>query len=113
MEGADDGLAFSSGRAAGFASFAGFVRSGDRIVSAGAIFGSTHQLFTELFPRWGITTSYVNAVDNAAWEKAIQPNTKIVFLESPSNPGLELADLEFLGNLKKRYPEIIFIIDNC
>ncbi len=113
MEGAEDGLAFSSGMAAVFASFAGFVRSGDHIVSAGAIFGSTHQLFTELFPRWGITTSYVNAVDNDAWEKAIQPNTKIVFLESPSNPGLELADLEFLGSLKKRYPQIIFIIDNC
>src|SRR5690606_2695142 len=113
MEGAEDGLAFSSGMAAVFASFAGFVRSGDHIVSAGAIFGSTHQLFTELFPRWGITTSYVNAVDNEAWEKAIQPNTKIIFLESPSNPGLELADLEFLGSLKKRYPEIIFIIDNC
>ncbi|NGM66639.1 trans-sulfuration enzyme family protein [Sphingobacterium sp. SGR-19] len=113
MEGAEDGLAFSSGMAAVFASFAGFVQSGDHIVSAGAIFGSTHQLFTELFPRWGITTSYVNAVDNEAWEKAIQPNTKIVFLESPSNPGLELADLEFLGSLKKRYPQIIFIIDNC
>lgn len=113
MEGAEDGLAFSSGMAAVFASFAGFVRSDDHIVSAGAIFGSTHQLFTELFPRWGITTSYVNAVDNEAWEKAIQPNTKIIFLESPSNPGLELADLEFLGSLKKRYPEIIFIIDNC
>ncbi len=113
MEGAEDGLAFSSGMAAVFASFAGFVRSGDHIVSAGAIFGSTHQLFTELFPRWGITTSYVNAVDNEAWEKAIQPNTKIVFLESPSNPGLELADLEFLGSLKKRYPQIIFVIDNC
>lgn len=113
MEGAEDGLAFSSGMAAVFASFAGFVRSGDHIVSAGAIFGSTHQLFTELFPRWGITTSYVNAVDNEAWEKAIQPNTKIIFLESPSNPGLELADLELLGSLKKRYPEIIFIIDNC
>jgi len=113
MEGAEDGLAFSSGMAAVFASFAGFVRSGDHIVSAGAIFGSTHQLFTELFPRWGITTSYVNAVDNEAWEKAIQPNTKILFLESPSNPGLELADLEFLGRLKKKYPQIIFIIDNC
>ena len=60
-----------------------------------------------------MTTTYVNAVDNEAWEKAIQPNTKIIFLESPSNPGLELADLEFLGSLKKKYPQIIFIIDNC
>ena len=113
MEGADAGLAFASGMAAVFASFAGFVKNGDHIVSAGAIFGSTHQLFTELLPRWGVSTTYVDAVDNEAWEKAIQPNTKILFLESPSNPGLELADLEFLGNLKKKYPEIIFIIDNC
>src|SRR5690606_29194809 len=113
MEGAEDGLAFSSGMAAVFASFAGFVRSGDHIVSAGAIFGSTHQLFTELFPRWGLTTSYVNAVDNEAWERAIQRSTMSVVLESRSNPGLELADLEFLGNLKKRYPEIIVISDSC
>ncbi len=113
MEGAEAGLAFSSGMASVFASFAGFVSSGDHIVSSRAIFGSTHQLFTQLFPRWGVTTSYVEAVDNDAWEKAIQPNTKILFLESPSNPGLELADLSFLGELKKRHPHIIFIIDNC
>lgn len=113
MEGAEAGLAFSSGMASVFASFAGFVSSGDHIVSSRAIFGSTHQLFTQLFPRWGVTTSYVEAVDNDAWEKSIQPNTKILFLESPSNPGLELADLSFLGELKKRHPHIIFIIDNC
>lgn len=113
MEGADAGLAFSSGMAAVFASFAGFIQNGDHIVSAGAIFGSTHQLFTQLFPRWGVSTTYVEATDNAAWEKAIQSNTKIIFLESPSNPGLELADLAFLGSLKEKYPHIIFIIDNC
>ncbi|QBQ42802.1 aminotransferase class I/II-fold pyridoxal phosphate-dependent enzyme [Sphingobacterium psychroaquaticum] len=113
LEEAEAGLAFASGMAAIFASFAGFVRSGDHIVSAKAIFGSTHQLFTQLLPRWGVTTTYVDAVDNQAWEKAIQPNTKILFLESPSNPGLELADLSFLGELKKKYPQIIFIIDNC
>src|SRR5690606_21962076 len=113
MEGAEAGLAFSSGMASVFASFAGFVSSGDHIVSSRAIFGSTHQLFTQLFPRCGVTTSYVEAVDNDAWEKSIQPNTKILFLESPSNPGLELADLSFLGELKKRHPHIIFIIDNC
>lgn len=113
MEGAEDGLAFSSGMAAVFASFAGFIRSGDHIVSAGAIFGSTHQLFTQLLPRWGVTTTYVDATDNEAWENAIQPNTKIIFLESPSNPGLALADLPFLGGLKQKYPQIIFVIDNC
>ncbi|WDF69021.1 aminotransferase class I/II-fold pyridoxal phosphate-dependent enzyme [Sphingobacterium oryzagri] len=113
LEEAEAGLAFASGMAAVFASFAGLIRSGDHIVSSRAIFGSTHQLFTQLFPRWGVTHTYVDAIDHAAWEKAIQPNTKIVFLESPSNPGLELADLEFLGQLKAKYPQIIFAIDNC
>ncbi|WP_437919131.1 trans-sulfuration enzyme family protein [Sphingobacterium sp. LRF_L2] len=113
LEEAEAGLAFSSGMAAVFASFAGLLRNGDHIVSSRAIFGSTHQLFTQLFPRWGVTHTYVDAVDTAAWEKAIQPNTKVVFLESPSNPGLELADLEFLGSLKQKYPDVIFAIDNC
>lgn len=113
LEEAEAGLAFASGMAAVFASFAGFIANGDHIVSSRAIFGSTHQLFTQLFPKWGVTHTYVDAVDNEAWEKAIQPNTKIVFLESPSNPGLELADLAFLGSLKAKHPHIIFAIDNC
>lgn len=113
MEGAEAGLSFSSGMAAVFASFAAFVEQGDHIVSARAIFGSTHQLFTQLFPRWGVSHTYVNSADIEEWENAIQPNTKILFLESPSNPGLELYDLEKLGALKQKYPHIIFSIDNC
>lgn len=113
MEGAEAGLAFASGMAAVFASLAGFIRQGDHIVSSRAIFGSTHQLLTQLFTRWGVTHTYVDLTDNDAWENAIQPNTKILFLESPSNPGLELADLDFLGNLKRKHPEVIFVIDNC
>lgn len=113
MEGAEAGLAFSSGMAAVFASFAAYVEQGDHIVSGRAIFGSTHQLFTQLFPRWGVTHTYVNTANIKDWESAIQPNTKIVFLESPSNPGLELYDLEKLGQLKTKYPHIIFSIDNC
>lgn len=113
LEGAEAGLAFSSGMAAVFASFAAFIESGDHIVSSRAIFGSTHQLLTQLFPKWGVTHTYVNSADIDEWEKAIQPNTKIVFLESPSNPGLELYDLEKLGTLKNKYPHIIFSIDNC
>ncbi|PVH26148.1 trans-sulfuration enzyme family protein [Sphingobacterium corticibacter] len=113
MEGAEAGLSFSSGMAAVFASFAAFIHSGDHIVSSRAIFGSTHQLFTQLFPRWGVTTTYVDGVDKAQWENAIQENTKIIFLESPSNPGLELVDLEWLGSFKEKYPHILLIIDNC
>lgn len=113
LENAEAGLAFSSGMAAVFASFAAFLESGDHIVSSRAIFGSTHQLFTQLLPRWGITTSYVDAANPEEWEKAIQPNTKIIFLESPSNPGLELVDLAWLGKFKEKYPHIILSIDNC
>ncbi|MGN0019496.1 aminotransferase class I/II-fold pyridoxal phosphate-dependent enzyme [Sphingobacterium sp.] len=113
LENAEAGLAFASGMGAVFATFAGFIESGDHIVSSRAIFGSTHQLFTQLFPRWGVTTTYVDAINQDEWEKAIQPNTKFIFLESPSNPGLELVDLEWLGGLKKKYPHIIFAIDNC
>ncbi len=113
MEQAEAGLAFASGMAAVFASFAALIESGDHIVSSRAIFGSTHQLFTQLFPKWGVTTTYVDAANPEEWERAIQPNTKIIFLESPSNPGLELVDLEWLGKFKEKYPNIILSIDNC
>ncbi|MGN5956127.1 trans-sulfuration enzyme family protein [Sphingobacterium lactis] len=113
LEGAEAGLAFASGMGAVFATFAGFIEQGDHIVSSRAIFGSTHQLFTQLFPRWGVTTTYVDAINPEEWEQAIQPNTKFIYLESPSNPGLELVDLEWLGSLKQKYPNIIFAIDNC
>ena len=113
MEGAEAGLAFSSGMAAVFASFAALLKSGDHIVACRAVFGSTHQLFTKLFPRWGITTTYVDAARPEAWEKAIQPNTRMIFLETPSNPGLELVDLEWLGKFKEKYPDIILNVDNC
>lgn len=113
LEGAEAGLAFSSGMAAVFASFAALLKNGDHIVACRSVFGSTHQLFTTLFPRWGITTSYVDAKNPADWEKAIQPNTKMFFLETPSNPGLELVDLEWLGTFKKKYPNIILNVDNC
>ncbi len=113
LEKAEAGLAFASGMAAVFASFASYIKSGDHIVSSRAIFGSTHQLITQLFPRWGVTYTYVETPNIEDWEKAIQPNTKIVFLESPSNPGLELFDLEALAKLKEKHPHVIFAIDNC
>ena len=100
MEGAEAGLAFSSGMAAVFASIAGLLRSGDHIVAFRSVFGSTHQLFTQLLPRWGITTTYVDVSKPEGFEKAIRPETKMVFLETPSNPGLELVDLEWIGELK-------------
>ncbi|MFC5283679.1 trans-sulfuration enzyme family protein [Pedobacter alpinus] len=113
LEGAEAGLAFSSGMAAVFASFAGLLKSGDHVVSFRSIFGSTHQLLTTLFPRWGITSTYVDAANPDAIEAAILPNTKMIFLETPSNPGLELVDLEWLCKIKEKYPQIIINVDNC
>lgn len=113
LEGAEAGLAFASGMAGVFASFAGLLKSGDHIVAFRSIFGSTHQLLTTLFPRWGITSTYVDAAKPEDLEKAIQPNTKMIFLETPSNPGLELVDLEWLCKIKEKHPQIIINVDNC
>ncbi len=96
-----------------FASFAGLLKSGDHIVAFRSIFGSTHQLLTTLFPRWGITSTYVDVANPEALEVAILPNTKMIFLETPSNPGLELVDLEWLCKIKEKYPNIIINVDNC
>lgn len=112
FEGAEDGLAFSSGMAAVFASIAGLLRSGDHIVAFRSVFGSTHQLFTSLLPRWGITSTYVDASKPEDFESALRPETKMVFLETPSNPGLELVDLEWLGKLKQKH-NFILNVDNC
>lgn len=113
LEGAAAGLAFSSGMAAVFASFAALLQNGDHIVSSRSLFGSTHQILTRILPKWGISTTYVNASEPENWEKAIQENTKMIFLETPSNPGLELIDLEWVGTFKKKYPHIILSVDNC
>ncbi len=113
LEGAEEGIAFASGMAAVFGSMAAFLRSGDHVVASRALFGSTHQLFTKLFPRWGITATYVDADATAeVWAAAVQPSTKIVFVETPSNPGLSLIDLDMLGTLCADR-ELMLIVDNC
>jgi O-succinylhomoserine sulfhydrylase len=113
LEGADDGVAFASGMAAVFGSMAALVRSGDHVVASRALFGSTHQLFTKLFPRWGVTATYVDAdASPHVWAAAIQPSTKIVFVETPSNPGLALIDLAMLGKLCAERT-LTLIVDNC
>jgi O-succinylhomoserine sulfhydrylase len=113
MEGAEDGLAFATGMAAVYASFAAILRQGDHVVAFRSLFGSSHQILTNLLPRWGITSTYVDASNPEAIHEAIRPETKMIFLETPSNPGLELVDLEWLGSLKKQYPNIILNVDNC
>jgi len=112
LENAEDGLAFSTGMAAIFASMAGLLKAGDHIVASNALFGSCIQILTKITSKWGIECTFVPGADIAAWEKAIQPNTKFFFCESPSNPGLELIDLPALAELKKGR-DIVLAVDNC
>lgn len=112
MEGAESGYAFASGMAAIFSTFGALLSSGDHILSARSVFGSTHALFTKFFPKWNIETSYFNINEAEDIESLIQPNTKILYAETPTNPGLEVIDLEFLGAICKKH-DILLVIDNC
>ena len=94
LENAENGWATASGMAGVFTTFATLLQQGDHIVSSRSVFGSTHRLFTEIFPKWGITTTYVPFDDITAWEKAITKQTKILYLETPTNPGLDIIDLK-------------------
>jgi O-succinylhomoserine sulfhydrylase len=113
LENAEDGIATGTGMAAVFASMAGLLKSGDHLVACRALFGSAHQIITQILSKWGITHTYVDATaTEAEWEAAIQPNTRMVYLETPSNPGLELVDLAILGRLKEKHG-FILNVDNC
>jgi O-succinylhomoserine sulfhydrylase len=112
LEGTEAGISTASGMAAMFISIASFLRSGDHLLASRSLFGSTHQIITELLPRWGITHTYIDINQPEDWEKNIQANTKMIFVESPSNPALDLIDLEALGKLAKAY-NIILNVDNC
>ena len=112
MEGAESGYAFATGMAAIYSTFAALLNSGDHIVSCQSVFGSTHTLFTKYFPKWNIETTYFKAEDAENVEKYIQPNTKILYLETPTNPAIEVLDLEFFGKIAEKH-NLIFIVDNC
>lgn len=112
MEGAEAGYSFATGMAAIYSNFAALLNSGDHIVSCQSVFGSTHTLFTKYFPKWNIETTYFKADDAENIEQYIQPNTKILYLETPTNPAIEILDLEFFGQIAKKH-NLIFIVDNC
>jgi O-succinylhomoserine sulfhydrylase len=112
MEGAEAGYAFATGMAAIYSTFAGLLESGDHIVSAGSVFGSTHALFMTYFPKWKIETSYFDINKPETIESFIKPNTKILYVETPTNPGVDVIDLELLGKIAKKH-NLIFIVDNC
>lgn len=113
LEGAESGIATASGMAAVFATFAALLKSGDHVVAARALFGSTHQLLTRLLPRWGIGSTYVDTTATAAeWVAALRPETRMIFVETPSNPGLDLIDLEMLAGVC-RSRGVLLVVDNC
>ena len=112
LEEAEAGHATASGMAAVFASFMALLQSGDHILSSRSIFGSTHGLFTKWLPKYGITSSYVDFDKLDSWEKSIQENTKALYLESPTNPGLDIIDVEKAADIAKRH-NLILIVDNC
>ncbi|MFL5741214.1 MAG: trans-sulfuration enzyme family protein [Flavisolibacter sp.] len=112
LEGAEEGFATASGMSAVFASFLALMKSGDHLISCNAIFGSTHTVITKFLPRYGIEYSYVPVDSPEEWEKAIRPNTRMIFLETPTNPALDLIDLEWVGKLAKKH-DLILNVDNC
>ena len=111
LENAEDGVGFATGMAAVYNTLVTFLNSGDHIVSASSVFGSTHTLFTKYLPKWNIETTYFNISEPETIESKIQPNTKILFVETPTNPGVEIIDLELLGDLAKKY-NLLLIVDN-
>jgi O-succinylhomoserine sulfhydrylase len=112
MEGAEAGYAFATGMSAVFSTFAALLNAGDHIVSCRSVFGSTHSLFTKFLPKWNINTSYfkINEIDKI--ESLIQPNTKILYAESPTNPAVDILDLELLNSIAKKH-NLLLVIDNC
>ncbi|MGO4822362.1 MULTISPECIES: trans-sulfuration enzyme family protein [unclassified Flavobacterium] len=112
MEGAEAGFAFASGMAAVYSTFAALLQSGDHIVSSSSVFGATHSLFVKYFPKWNIETTYFDINKPETIESFIKPNTKILFAESPTNPAVDIIDLELLGDIAKKH-NLILIIDNC
>jgi O-succinylhomoserine sulfhydrylase len=112
LEGAEEGFATASGMSAIFATFMALMKQGDHLISFNAVFGSTHTVITKFLPRYGIEYSYINANDESSWEAAIKPNTRMIFLETPTNPGLDIIDLEKISSIAKKHG-VILCVDNC
>ncbi len=112
LETAEAGYATATGMSAVFAAFMAILKKGDHLIYCNSIFGSTLTLIKKYLPNYGIECSYVSADNLSEWEAAIRPNTKMIFLETPTNPGLAIIDLEFVNMLAKKH-QLIFVVDNC
>ena len=112
LEGGESAWATASGMAAVFTTFATFLSAGDEIVSSRSVFGSTHRLLVDVFPKWNIKNTYVDFNDYSAYETAITSKTKLVYIETPSNPALDLIDIERLAAICKSRG-VLLVVDNC
>ncbi|CAM2184432.1 O-succinylhomoserine sulfhydrylase [Paraburkholderia sacchari] len=112
LEGGEACMATASGMAAIMSVVMAALQQGDHIVSSRSLFGSTLGMFSQIFPRFGITTTFVDPSDLDAWKNAVRPETKMFFLETPSNPLTEVADIEAVGKIAKA-AGALFVVDNC
>lgn len=112
LEGAETGWVTATGMAAIFTTMATFLQNGDHVLSSRAVFGSTHQLLTGIFPKWGIDYAYADLDKPQQWIDGIKENTKMIFVETPSNPGIEIIDLKWLADLAKKH-NLLLVVDNC
>ena len=112
LENTETGIATATGMAAVFGTFMTFLKAGDHIVSAAAVFGSTHTILTKYLPKWGIEYSYFDMDKPETIEALVRPNTRMLYVETPSNPGLNIIDIQLLSNICKPR-NILLVVDNC
>lgn len=112
LEGAEDGWATATGMAAVFTSLAALLNQGDHVLACRSIFGSSHTILTKILPKWGISHSYVDVDDTDNWGKFVNEKTKILFIETPTNPGIDILDLEWIGKFAKQH-KLLLLVDNC
>jgi O-succinylhomoserine sulfhydrylase len=112
LEGAESGFATATGMAAIFTTFMSILKSGDHVVSCSSVFGATHAVFTKYFPKWNISYSYFDTGSVSDIEKLIRPETKFIYLETPTNPAIELIDLELVAAVATKH-KLLLIVDNC
>ncbi|MFN8253243.1 MAG: O-succinylhomoserine sulfhydrylase [Ferruginibacter sp.] len=112
LEGAEAGFATATGMSAIFASFMTLLKSGDHLIACSSIFGSTVTVLNKYLPNYGIEVTWVPANDISKWEAAVKSNSKMIFLETPTNPGLDIIDLEAVNALAKKHG-LLLNVDNC
>ena len=112
LEGAEDGIATASGMAAVYLSLNALLRPGDHVLASRQLFGTTHLLFTQVLSKWGVSHTYVDMKDQQEWKDNLLPTTRVIYTETPSNPGMDLVDLKWLAKFAAKN-ELYLIVDNC